>query len=229
MGAMLTARERYTALREYIFEANHRLPCAVDRVIPIPSGLHADCRQDAAVGLLRAIERFDYEGDVQFSTFAMFHMQRSAQLGFEHVREGMKVPYPAIGTLYAMRRELSLSPRSFDAAGAAQGFDVPLPTAQSLLALASKPGLASRLIGDPRGERVDDRCLRDEQRDKVQQALESLPPTLRRAIELTFGFNGDPISEREAAGHLGVCRQWVNQLIGKALGLLKERLDPELG
>ena len=59
MGAMLSARERYTALREYIFEATHRLPCAVDRVIPIPSGLHADCRQDAAVGLLRAIERFD--------------------------------------------------------------------------------------------------------------------------------------------------------------------------
>jgi RNA polymerase sigma-B factor len=196
-----------------------------------------DLEQVAALGLVKAIERFDLDRDVRFTTFAVPTIAGEIKRHFRDRGWMIRVPRD-VQELSArvsiarerLTRELGRSPTVPELASASHaGIE------QILEAIAAGDAYRALSLDEPLGDGLDaldslggddDGFERVEQRYMLRSGLTHLPAREREILHLRF-YEG--LTQREIAERVGVSQMHVSRLIRRSIEALRERLTGPYG
>jgi RNA polymerase primary sigma factor len=209
--------------RERMIESNLRLVFAVARSYRGRGVPFADLVQEGTIGLVRAVERFDYRREAKFSTYAVWWINRSMRdaIANSHM---IRVPARANRQLAAVRSaesELERAARrspSADAIAARTGFSAEsvreLRAAARVTASLDEPVgedglLLGEMVADETADDPSERAIAHEDQRSIPAMLRFLPDRHREVLERRYG--------------LGHGREQTHAEIGRCLGVGQER------
>jgi RNA polymerase primary sigma factor len=229
--------QRAAAARTRLIEANLRLVVSVARRYVAANKSLVDLVQEGNIGLMRAVEKYQFRRGLRFSTYAVWWIRQALARAVMDQRRSIRLPAHAVA-LY--RRVGVESLRLADQLGRwptaeeiGACLDIPAENVRELQQCAQEPlslemgfgdedGTFADVLEDPLSPcPVDVACYRQLQ-DEVRELLGALPDRHRRVIELRFGFaDGRPRTLAEAGDELGVSRERIRQVETQALSRLR--------
>ena len=252
-GPLLTpAEERELARRKdegdewakrRLIECNLRLVMSITRNY-VNSGVPLlDLIQEGNLGLIRAVEKFDYRMGFKLSTYATWWIRQAVTRALADQGRTIRLPVHVVDQVRRVMRarriltqKLNRDPLPEEIAAEA-GIEV--KRVNELFDLVEDPVSLETPVGD--GDSMYGDMIEDENSEQpdaalaellrgveVQEALASLNERMRHVLELRFGLNGKvPKTLEEVGADLGVTRERVRQLESRALRELQS-VAPEL-
>ena len=227
--------------REHIIKANTRLVVSIAKKY-MGRGVHfLDLIQEGNLGLMKAVEKFNYKLGFRFSTYATWWIRQTITRAIADQARTIRVPVhmnDRIRQLYKVTHELEQSlgrkPQPAEIA-AEMGLD---PSKIEWMQTVSWRPLS---LEQPVGEEEDSEfgsLIEDETepspsqtvietllRDKVDQVLSTLTPREQRIIRLRFGLvNGKSYTLEEVGQKFGLTRERIRQIENRALRRLRHPL-----
>ncbi|MFH1331288.1 MAG: sigma-70 family RNA polymerase sigma factor [Actinomycetota bacterium] len=231
--ALRTRREA----KERFVSANLRLVVANARRYSRASGIGLlDLIQEGNLGLIRAVEKFDWRKGFKFSTYATWWIRQAISRAIADKERTIRIPVHLHDTVRAVRRvqdglkaELGREPRPEEIAELT-GF--PVDRVQVALKVAGTASLDQPIGEDGAllGDFIEDGDAADpaqvaidaETTRKLHQLISELPPRERRILELRFGFfDGVPRTLGEIGEEFTLTRERIRQLEKLALCRLR--------
>ena len=234
-GPLLTpAEERELARRKdegdewakrRLIECNLRLVMSITRNY-VNSGVPLlDLIQEGNLGLIRAVEKFDYRLGFKLSTYATWWIRQAVTRAIADQGRTIRLPVHVVDQVRRVMRarriltqRLNRDPLPEEIA-AESGIDLKRVNALRLVEDPVRPGDARgrrRLYGDmleDEHSEQPDAALAELLRGSSSEALASLNERMRHVLELRFGLNGQhPKTLEEVGAELGVTRERVRQL-----------------
>ena len=225
------------AARRRLIESNLRLVMSVARNYARADVPLLDLIQEGNLGLMRAVEKFDYKLGFKLSTYATWWIRQSITRALVDQGRTIRLPLHVadevrrlLRTRRQLAQKLNREPTLPELAAEAQQSE---ERVHELLELIETPVSLETPVGD--GESlfgdmiVDARALApleltaDKARAKeLVEALATLEPRLRRVVSLRFGLDGGtPCTLDEIGADVGVTRERVRQLETRALRHLR--------
>jgi RNA polymerase primary sigma factor len=221
-----------------LIESNLRLVVAVAkhyRNLGVPL---ADLVQEGALGLMRAVDGFDYRRGYKFSTYAIWWIRQAIRRAVSNGARTIRVPVHVVErrrqlTKAASRLETALGRRP-TRAELAVATHIPLAKVDEALDAPSVGVSLNILVGDDEATelvelvpdpRIPDPAVafeREATRRCVRQALVLLPEREREIVVRHFGLDGPPRTLEEIGRELGLTRERVRQLELHALADLAQ-------
>ena len=252
-GPLLTpAEERELARRKdegdewakrRLIECNLRLVMSITRNY-VNSGVPLlDLIQEGNLGLIRAVEKFDYSMGFKLSTYATWWIRQAVTRAIADQGRTIRLPVHVVDQVRRVMRarrvltqKLNRDPLPEEIA---QESGIELKRVRELFDLVEDPVSLETPVGD--GDSMYGDMLEDENSEQpdtvlaellraveLQEALASLNERMRHVLELRFGLNGQiPKTLEEVGNELGVTRERVRQLESRALREL-QAVAPEL-
>ncbi|GIH96323.1 sigma-70 family RNA polymerase sigma factor [Planobispora siamensis] len=234
------AREASEA-RDHMIRANLRLVVSVARRYARQGLPLLDVIQEGNIGLIKAVDKFDYTRGFKFSTCAMWWIRQAIQRGLAQKGRMIRLPARVADDVARLTRiegeltaELGHEPSIGElAAGAGQ----PVERVAAVKRLPSEPVSLDALVGDeedtPLGEfvaggedsPVEEAVERRELVAGVRSLIDDvLPPRQALIIRLRYGMqDGRVHTPRQIAERLGLSRAWVRALERESLARLRDR------
>jgi RNA polymerase primary sigma factor len=217
-----------------LVQANLRLVVAVARRYSGSGAPLLDLVQEGNIGLIRAVEKFDYKRGFKFSTYATWWIRQAISRGLADQGRTIRVP---VHVVEAMHRALRAQRMMFQALGRnpsleelADRLELTSERVQELLILADEPMSLDLPIGDSASGRLSDLIVDDSSaqpgdevgllmlQSDVEQLLDTVTSRERQVLRLRFGLEGGRTHTLEEIGvTLGVTRERARQIEGKAL------------
>jgi RNA polymerase primary sigma factor len=230
--------DRGTLARRRLVESNLRLVVSVARRYMnrgIPLG---DLIQEGNIGLMRAVEKFDYRRGFKFSTYATWWIRQAVSRALADHSRTIRVPVHMVETINkyvrmsaSLQQELGREPTVDEVAKA---MEVPPERVREIIRILPQPISLESTVGDEQDAvladfvvdenlpDMDEVAARIVLRGQVEGVLETLTPRERRVVELRFGLEGDKLyTLSEIGAELGVTRERIRQIETKALRKLR--------
>ena len=242
-GALLTHAEELElarrkdlgdeAAKRRLVECNLRLVISMARAYSASGVPLLDLIQEGNLGLMRAVEKFDYRRGYKLSTYATWWIRQSMSRAIADQGRTIRLPLHVLDVvkkLHRAKRKLTQTlGRDPLAAELAAELEIPVERVIELQRMTEDPvsletpvgdgeSLFSDMVEDVNAPRPDDHVAGDERRRQLEEALESLNERTRRVIEARFGLGDrDPATLEQVGTEIGVTRERVRQIETRAL------------